>query len=169
MPSASASASVDAPAQQLWELVRDPHHLPRWWPRVQRVEAVDPDAFTEVLLSDRGRIVRADFLVVERDEQALQLRFAQQIAGTPFQRILAASETAVQLRPHGERSGAPTLVTVTLEQTLPGVLRRGGETTAVGPRRGAYGLFSQLGSPLVRRAALRTVKEALDGLQRIAG
>ena len=43
-----------APAEDLWEVVRDPHHLPRWWPRVQRVEDVDGDAFTEVRITAKG-------------------------------------------------------------------------------------------------------------------
>lgn len=169
MPSASASGTIDAGADALWEVVSDPHHLPRWWPRVERVEGVDGDAFTEVLRSDRGRIVRADFTIVERDEAALRLRFAQRIEGTPFERILASSETEVLLRPRGQGSAGPTEVSVSLEQRLPGTLRRGGGKTAFGGRRGAYGLFAQLGSPLVRRAAASTVKGALDGLRRIAG
>lgn len=172
MPTATASRSIAAPAQELWELVSDPHHLPRWWPRVERVEAVEGFAFTEVLRSDRGRIVRADFLTLERDEQALRLLWAQQIEGTPFSRILAASETEVRLRSQGDGGSAPTEVSISLAQTLPGVFKRGASAkTPLGAplSQGAYGLFSQVGSPMVRRAAAVTVKGALDGLARIAG
>ncbi|MHB1468628.1 MAG: SRPBCC family protein [Solirubrobacteraceae bacterium] len=167
MPTASASRSIDAPAERLWEVVSDPHHLPRWWPRVERVEAVEGRAFTEVLRSDRGRLVRADFVVLERDERKLRVLFAQQVAGTPFARILVSSETEVVLRAPGGREQAPTEVSVTLEQTLPSPLSQ--RTAGIPLSQSRFGLFAQLGSPLVRRAAHATVKGALDGLQRIAG
>ena len=44
-----------APLDDVWQVVRDPYHLPRWWPRVQRVEGVTDEHFTEVLTrSDEG-------------------------------------------------------------------------------------------------------------------
>jgi uncharacterized protein YndB with AHSA1/START domain len=172
MPTATASRMIAAPAQDLWEVLSDPHHLPRWWPRVERVEAVDGPAFTEVLRSDRGRIVRADFLMLERDERELRLLWSQQIEGTPFARILVSSQTEVLLRPAGPPGESPTEVSVSLAQTLPGVFRRGGPASlpsGIRVPKESYGLFAHLGSPLVRRAAARTVKGALDGLERIAG
>jgi uncharacterized protein YndB with AHSA1/START domain len=179
MPTASATRSIGASAQELWELVCDPHHLPRWWPRVERVEAVQDDAFTEVLRSDRGRIVRADFLMLRRDERELSALWAQQIEGTPFAGILASSETEVRLRAVASGSGkgagetgSATEVTITIVQTLPGVFKRtpAGRPGAGTPRRrGSHGLFANIGNPLVRRAAAATVKGALDGLEAIAG
>jgi uncharacterized protein YndB with AHSA1/START domain len=172
MPTATATRSIEAPAQELWELVSDPHHLPRWWPRVERVEAVEGGVFTEVLRSDRGKMVRADFVTVQRDEQGLCVTWAQQLEGTPFERILVASETEVRLLAQGQDGVAPTEVTITLTQTLPGVLKRGAPARSpIGgtPARGSYGLFARVGSPMVRRAANATVRGALDGLQRIAG
>jgi uncharacterized protein YndB with AHSA1/START domain len=53
-----------ASPQELWAIVGDAYHLPRWWPRVTRVESVDDDGFTEVLQTERGTPVRADFRVV---------------------------------------------------------------------------------------------------------
>ncbi len=41
VPSARRSRTIAARAEQLWELIGDPHHLPRWWPRVERVEDVE--------------------------------------------------------------------------------------------------------------------------------
>ena len=41
MPTARRSRTIAAPAQELWDVIRDPHHLPRWWPRVTRVEDVE--------------------------------------------------------------------------------------------------------------------------------
>ena len=50
-------AAVDA----VWAVVGDPYHLPRWWPRVERVEGVDAGAWTSVMRSERGKAVRADY------------------------------------------------------------------------------------------------------------
>lgn len=134
------------PAQELWELISDPHHLPRWWPRVARVEGVERDAFTEVLASPRGRLVRADFDIVSSDERGLVLRWSQRVQDTPFARLLAAAETELRL----ESTGRATTVTIELRQTL-------------------KGLFPHLGASRVRRAARATLEEALDGLERIVG
>jgi uncharacterized protein YndB with AHSA1/START domain len=146
VPNTRRTRAIAAPAQDIWEMIGDPHHLPRWWPRVARVEAVEQGAFTEVLASRRGRLVRADFRVVARDEEALLLRWSQQIEGTPFARLLASAETELQLEP----AGRATNVTIELRQAL-------------------HGLFPNLGASRVRRAARATLDEALDGLERIVG
>jgi uncharacterized protein YndB with AHSA1/START domain len=136
---------IRASAEELWEVVRDPHHLPRWWPRVARVEAVEGDAFTEVLKTDKGKFVRADFTLIASDETQRRLTWAQQLEGSPFARLLSAAETEVQLTAEGEA----TDVALELRQQLTGVF----------PRFGAY---------LVRRAATATLDEALDSLERIS-
>jgi len=146
VPTTRASRTIAAPARDVWELILDPHHLPRWWPRVARVEAVEGDAFTELLASPRGRLVRADFQVLTRDERELVLRWAQQIEGTPFARLLGSAETELSLQP----AGAATEVTIELRQRLRGIL-------------------PHLGASRVRRAARETLHEALDGLERIFG
>ncbi len=64
MPDASAVRTIAAPAGELWDVISDPHHLPRWWPRVTRVEDVEEDAFTEVMKTRKGKLVRADFRVL---------------------------------------------------------------------------------------------------------
>ena len=61
MPTVVRSRTIAAPRDQLWELVSDPYHLPRWWPTVQRVEDVSADAWTTVATSSRGRAVRFDW------------------------------------------------------------------------------------------------------------
>ncbi len=146
MPTTQRTRTIAAPAGVVWELLSDPHHLPRWWPRVARVEAVERDAFTEVLASPRGRLVRADFQVLSADERALVLRWAQRIEGTPFARLLSAAETELRLQPNG----TATDVTIELRQAL-------------------RGLFPRLGANRIRRAARATLEEALDGLERIVG
>jgi len=154
MPTARLSRTIAAPVDELWEVVRDPHHLPRWWPRVIRVEDVEGDAFTEVMRTAKGRLVRADFNLVHSDDGATALRWAQRVEGTPFSRLLASAETEVRLTPVSSPSSgdhpAATEVTIELSQSL-------------------SGFFSRFGGYMVRRAAATTIAEALDGLERISG
>jgi uncharacterized protein YndB with AHSA1/START domain len=154
MPTARRSRMIAASVDELWEVMRDPHHLPRWWPRVTRVEDVQEGAFTEVMKTSKGKVVRADFQLVEADEDARSLKWEQRVQGTPFGRVLQSSETVVRLVPAGQLRdpvGRPaTEVTIELRQTLTGFV----------PRFGGY---------MVRRAAKATIDEALDGLERISG
>jgi len=155
VPTARRSRTIAAPVQELWELVSDPHHLPRWWPRVTRVEDVDGDAFTEVMTTAKGKVVRADFSLVRADERERELEWQQQIEGTPFARLLKSAETEIRLAPIQASLTSPavghqTEVTIELRQSLNGVF----------PRIGVY---------MVRKAAFATIEQALDGLQRISG
>jgi uncharacterized protein YndB with AHSA1/START domain len=176
VPTARRSRTIPAPEQQLWELLCDPHHLPRWWPRVTRVEDVEEDAFTEVMRTRKGKLVRADFSV-RRDEAQRRLTWVQRIEGTPFASVLKSAETELRLSPlasaaeqafadGGEpRTGTPTAAASGTEVTLE--LR---QEMAVGAAR--YSPFMSLaprfGGPLVRRAAAATLEQALDGLERIS-
>jgi uncharacterized protein YndB with AHSA1/START domain len=146
MPSARRSRTLAAPLEQLWELIGDPHHLPRWWPRVDRVEDVEGGAFTEVMRTAKGKLVRADFRVLDSEERTHSLTWEQQLEGTPFARLLSEARTHVALEPAGEG----TLVTIELHQRL-------------------TGFFPRFGGFMVSRAAAKTVEEALDGLERIGG
>src|ERR1700742_1358459 len=101
MPTTSRARTIDAAPSAVWTVVGDPYHLPRWWPKVERVEAVAGERFTELLRAKSGRAVRADFKVVERRKERL-MRFAQDIAGTPFERVLTEAEVAIALTPAGE-------------------------------------------------------------------
>ena len=156
MPTVSATRTLAADAGELWSLVRDPHHLPRWWPRVRRVEAVTDDAFTEVMISSRGRTVRADFRIARADEQERVLVWEQLLEGTPFARVLRSAQTELRLVPGGVGGAPATDVTIELRQEL------GARGAGVGAA-----LMPRLGSIMVRRAAAATVAEALDGLERI--
>jgi uncharacterized protein YndB with AHSA1/START domain len=161
VPTARRSRTIAAPAHELWELLCDPHHLPRWWPRVTRVEDVtltgtgEEDAFTEVMRTHKGKLVRADFSV-RRDEARQRLTWIQRIEGTPFASVLKAAETELQLAP----GGSGTEVTIELRQEM-----------AVGSARHSpfMSLAPRFGGPLVRRAAASTLEQALDGLERISG
>ena len=122
-------------------MVGDPYHLPRWWPRVERVEAVAGERFTELLRASKsGRGVRADFRIVEKRKERL-LRFEQDLQNTPFEKVLSAAETEIAIEPTGDG----TTVAITLRQKLRGL--------------------SRLGGFLVRRATGRILDEALDGLE----
>ncbi|MCW3018062.1 MAG: Polyketide cyclase/dehydrase [Solirubrobacterales bacterium] len=156
MPTARRSRTIAAPPQELWELMRDPHHLPRWWPRVTRVEDVEADAFTEVMKTRKGKLVRADFSVV-CDEAERRLTWVQRIEGTPFASVLESAETELRLAP---REDAATEVTIELRQQMAASSARHNSFLRLAPR---------FGGRLVRRAALATIEEALDGLERVSG
>jgi carbon monoxide dehydrogenase subunit G len=145
VPTTTRTRTVAAPAGEVWELIADPNHLPRWWPRVTRVEGVERDAFTKVYASRNGRLVRADFQV-ESDEQALTLRWEQRVEDTPFARVLSAARTELRLEP----ATSGTKVTIELRQKL-------------------RGIFANLGASRVRGAAGKVLDEALDGLERVVG
>lgn len=142
MPKTKRSRTIRASQSELWEVVGDPYHLPRWWPRVQRVEAVDSGAFTQVLTTTKGRTVRADFRLTVLEEPDC-VAWAQEVAGTPFERVLDSSTITITLQP----DGAGTKVTVEQQQKMRGM--------------------SQLGGPMVRKAARGVLDEALDGLERL--
>ncbi len=127
-------------------MIGDPHHLPRWWPRVDRVEDVEGDAFTEVMKTAKGKLVRADFRLLRSDSDSHSLSWEQLLEGTPFARVLSAAETEVTL----EQADAGTHVTIELRQKL-------------------SGFFPRFGGFMVRRAAAQTLDEALNGLERVSG
>jgi uncharacterized protein YndB with AHSA1/START domain len=143
MPTVRRSRTLRATPEEIWAIVGDAYHLPRWWPRVTRVEGVEGGAFTQVLTTAKGVPVRADFRVVESAPPAVR-RWEQQLVNTPFERILTASEVEVRLEDAGE-DGAVTRVAITLAQRLRGL-----------------GL---LGGFMVRRAGRRQLDGALDGLE----
>jgi uncharacterized protein YndB with AHSA1/START domain len=146
VPTARRTRIIAASVEELWEVICDPHHLPRWWPRVNRVEDVEDGAFTEVMKTAKGKLVRADFRLVRSDERAHSLAWQQQLEGTPFARLLSSAETRVSLEPVADG----TSVTIELRQRL-------------------SGFFPRFGGFMVRRAAAATLDEALSGLERISG
>jgi carbon monoxide dehydrogenase subunit G len=143
MTVAQRSRTLPASQQELWEIVSDPHHMPRWWPGVDRMEGVEDDHFTQVLKTKRGRPVRADFRVV-LSEPPWTRSWAQEVAGTPFERVLTESVVEVRLEP----APGGTEVTISQQQKLRG--------------------YSRTGGILLRRATDSKLDEALDGLARIS-
>lgn len=144
MPAARRSRTLPASPETLWELIADPHHMPRWWPGVDRMEGVEPDRFTQVFKTKKGRPVRADFRVLASDPPTAR-SWAQEVAGTPFERVLSSSVVEVRLAP----VPAGTEVTISQQQKLRG--------------------YSRTGGFLLRRATAAKLDEALDALSRISG
>jgi uncharacterized protein YndB with AHSA1/START domain len=144
MANAQRSRVLAATQQELWELIADPHHMPRWWPGVWRMEDVQPDRFTQVFKTKRGRPVRIDFQIVE-SEPPWGRAWRQEIVGTPFERVL--NESIIQVRLEPVEGG--TEITIEQQQKLRG--------------------YSRTGGLLLRRATRSKLDEALDGLERICG
>jgi uncharacterized protein YndB with AHSA1/START domain len=142
MPTASRTRTIPADQQRIWAVLADPHHLPRWWPGVTRVEGVAEDRFTEVFVTKKAKPVRVDFQVLE-SVPPWRILWEQLIPGTPFARVLEESLTEVVLEP----SAAATVVTIAQRQKLKG--------------------YSRSGGLLLRRGSASRLDQALEGLAAI--
>jgi uncharacterized protein YndB with AHSA1/START domain len=134
------SRTVAAAPEAVWGVVASPKRLARWWPRVERVKGVRDDGWTTVMRSSRGRAVRADWRVAEQ-EPGVRRVWVQELAGTPFERLL--NERRVEARLDAVESG--TRLTLTLVQRPRG--------------------WSRFGGVLLRRAAGKELDGALDGVE----
>lgn len=147
MPRVSRKRIIDAPIERVWELVSDPHSLPRWWPKTTRVEDVREQAsgpgmeWTSVLGTDAGKGVRADYRCTAVTAPG-HYAWAQALEDSPFERVLKSAEVGIDLTGTGDA----TEVTLTTSETLRGM--------------------SRLGSPMMRGAARDRLDEALDGIAR---
>ena len=146
MPKVSRSRVIAAEPERVWDLISDPHNLPRWWPRAQRIEDVRGGDgkrahWTMVLQTERGTGVRADYRCTASTSRE-RYAWEQQLAGTPFDRILRASRLEIRLAA-GARG---TEVTLVGEETLRGL--------------------SRLGASMMRGASRRRLDDALDGIER---
>lgn len=146
MPTVARSRSIPVPAERVWDLISDPHNLPRWWPETVRVESVDgaPGArrsrFTQVLGTKKGSSVRADFRCTE-STSGQRLVWEQQLEGTPFEKFLRGSELEFRVEPDGP-----------------------GTRITIEGRRALRGL-SRLGGPMMSGATKRVLDGALEGIQ----
>jgi uncharacterized protein YndB with AHSA1/START domain len=143
------SRTISAAPLAIWEVVEDPHHFPRWWPGVARMEGVHDDRFTQVFTTKKGRPVRIDFTLLESrppgEDGAGVRRWEQEIVGTPFERVLTASIIELRVEP----AGTGTTITLEHEQKLRG--------------------YSRTGGFMLKRATGAKLDEALDGLERLTG
>jgi uncharacterized protein YndB with AHSA1/START domain len=142
MPTVTCSRTIPAAQAELWQLLSDPHHQPRWWPNVERMEAVGEGGFTQVLKTRRGKPIRADFAVVTRHPPSMVV-WEQQLPGTPFARVLSESVMQVNLEP------AANATVVTLSHRLK-------------PRG-----YSRTGGFLIGRDTSRQLERLLDGIARL--
>lgn len=140
----SRTRTVAAPGDKVWDLVSDPHSLPRWWPKVMRVEDVTGrgarSRWTAVLETEGGSGVRADFRCIASTE-GKRFHWSQDLAGTAFERILSSSTLEIVLEP----ATNGTVVRLTSDETLRGM--------------------SRLGSPMMRGAVKRRLDEAFAGIE----
>jgi uncharacterized protein YndB with AHSA1/START domain len=148
---AQRTRTLPAPPAEVWKVIEDPYQMPRWWPGVTRMEGVEEDRFTQVFQTKRRRAVRADFCVLVSEPPGVhypapgQRSWVQDVAGTPFETVLQEliTEVVVEPAPEGSR------VTIAQRQRLRG--------------------YSRTGTLVVRRATVKRLDEALDGLARIFG
>jgi uncharacterized protein YndB with AHSA1/START domain len=139
VPVVTEHSELDAPLERVWKVVSDPYSLPRWWPRAKRVEEVTESGWTLVLMSDRGKPIRADYSLTESRPMEL-LEWRQELEETPFERMLSLSRLVIEL--DGDEKSAAVALRST--ERLRGLAR--------------------LGSPMVRRATRRRLKQALGRL-----
>jgi uncharacterized protein YndB with AHSA1/START domain len=148
MARARRSRVIPAPRDDVWRVVSDPYHLPRWWPNVVRVEGVHErrggsgSQWTKVFETSSGTSVRADFRCrYSRAPEAYG--WEQEIPGSPFEKYLRSAVTEIELR-EGDRG---TLIEIEIEQHVRGLSRFGG-------------------GPMLKRATGRQLDQALDALER---
>jgi carbon monoxide dehydrogenase subunit G len=133
------SRTVAAPVDDVWQIIRDPYHLPRWWPKVQRVEGVSSAGWTSVLVTEGGRAVRADYRV-ELSKGGERRRWSQELEGTPFEGLFREVVFEVDLAP----AEAGTAVAIETRQRPRG--------------------WARFGGMMLRKAARKQCDEALAGL-----
>jgi hypothetical protein len=114
------------------------------------MEGVAGDEFTQVLITRKGRSVRADFRVLVSEPPdngggTGRRVWEQETQGTPFERVLGEAITEVVLEP----SDGATRVTISLTQRLRG--------------------FSRTGGFMLRRASRKRLAETLDALEGLFG
>ena len=148
MARAKRTRVIPAPRTDVWSVVSDPYHLPRWWPGVTRVEGVHErkggsgSQWTKVFETQSGKSVRADYRC--RFSKAPEAYgWEQEIPGSPFEKYLRSAVTEIALSDAGEG----TLIEIETDQRLRGISRFGG-------------------GPMLRRATGRQLDDALDALAR---
>jgi uncharacterized protein YndB with AHSA1/START domain len=150
LSSANRSRVLAAPVAEVWKVIEDPFQMPRWWPNVERMEGVEEDRFTQVFKTKRRRTVRADFRVLASeppggDYTSGHRSWTQEVAGTPFERVLHESITEIVAEP----AEGGTKVTIAQRQRLRG--------------------YSKTGALAMRSATVKRLDQALEGLARILG
>jgi hypothetical protein len=97
--------------------------------------------WTAVMETEKGRTVRADFRCTSAAESKRYV-WEQELEGSPFERILAASSVQIDLEPAADDRAKVSLRSM---QKLRGL--------------------SRLGSPMMRGGSGRNLDAALDGIE----
>jgi len=135
---------ISAQRELLWKIVADRHALPRWWPRVARVEDASEQAWTTVVTSPNGKALRADYTLLACEAPS-RLCWRHEIVESPFERLLTSS-----------------IYELALEQAQAGTTR-----VRLRAELGLRG-FARLGGFQVTRATTRQLDGALRGLAAIS-
>jgi uncharacterized protein YndB with AHSA1/START domain len=152
---ARRSRVINAAPQDIWGVLEDPHHFPRWWPGVVRVEGVSEHGWTHVHTTKKGRAVRIDYHLLDSEPPdatagtAGHRTWEQEIPGTPFERVLNEVITEVVVEPAEPDGHSATLITIAQRHKLRG--------------------YSKTGGWMLRGATKKRLDEALEGLARIFG
>jgi uncharacterized protein YndB with AHSA1/START domain len=152
---ARRSRVINAAPQDIWALLEDPHHFPRWWPGVVRVEGVSDHGWTHVHTTKKGRAVRIDYRLLASEPPDASAgtpghrTWEQEIPGTPFERVLNEVITEVVVEPAQPGGQSAALITIAQRQKLRG--------------------YSKTGAWMLRGATKKRLDEALEGLARIFG
>jgi uncharacterized protein YndB with AHSA1/START domain len=149
------SRVINAAPEDIWAVLEDPHHFPRWWPGVVRVEGVSEHGWTHVHTTKKGRAVRIDYRLLDSEPPddnagiAGRRSWEQEIPGTPFERVLNEAITEILLEPADADGQTATRITIAERQKLRG--------------------YSKTGGWMLRGATKKKLDAALEGLARICG
>ena len=148
MPRVSRRQRLEASPGDIWRVVSDPYHLPRWWPRTQRVENVTSGprraaSGPRCWRRETGGAC-APTIAASAPQRASATCSSSSWRGHPSTGSCARPAP----RSDAARAGRHR-VTMTAEQRLRGL--------------------SRLGGLMMRRAMGRTLSEALNGLERATG
>ncbi|MFL5894705.1 MAG: SRPBCC family protein [Thermoleophilaceae bacterium] len=129
MASARRQAMVDAPVDEVWELIGDVSRHPEWWPRVEDVECalLEEGATYRQVTRKPGKTVETTFSI-ERLDDSHELHVRCVDAGTYARFVLSPAQggtfvdAELGVEPHGvERLFAGPFVRRWLDQSLAGL------------------------------------------------
>ena len=90
---------LGAEPADVWRLVSDPARLPLWWPGSRGSRTPRRRRGRTCSASPQGQVVRADYSLRVRRRSSGALRWRQELEESPFERILAESNTEIRAGP----------------------------------------------------------------------
>jgi uncharacterized protein YndB with AHSA1/START domain len=131
---------IDAPVQDVWDLVGDPRRHPEWFPRVIEVNGErfeEGEEYAQVTRESSGKSTHTDFLI-ERMDDLREIRFACQKTGMYAHWLLTDAQ-------------GDTFVEVEM---------------GMQPKKVGYRVFDAIAG---RRYFTRWLEESIDALRRVTG